>query len=209
MLEEKFIKTQQYVELTPENYDTFSNEYASLLITIGAEVDALFKLNCSIDPREQRSTIADYVSLAPEVVSIEVEIMDRELDTIVPFEKWDIEKPAQSLEWWQAYTSIKHDRESNRHLASQKNVLYALAALCLLENTMLKKIADEYKCKDVPFEYSKQFYIVGWEYNSSVYSKYEKDIYLHLDENNEADRSLVEMMKNFGMEGGLYEPAEE
>ena len=65
MLEERFIKTCQYAELTPDNYNTYSDEFASLLMAIGAEIDTLFKLNCGIDLKS-RSNIENYITLIPE-----------------------------------------------------------------------------------------------------------------------------------------------
>lgn len=49
MLEKKLINTFNYVELSTSNYSTFSNEYASLIQSIGAELDSFFKLYCSFN----------------------------------------------------------------------------------------------------------------------------------------------------------------
>ena len=43
-LEKKFINTLNYVEMSLENANTFSNEYAFLLQSIGAELDNFFKV---------------------------------------------------------------------------------------------------------------------------------------------------------------------
>lgn len=208
MLEDRFIRTCQFVELTPDNYDTFSNEYASLLMAIGAEIDVLFKLNCSIDV-EERSSIEKYISLQPLVKDIELEVVNREIETVKPFATWDITAPAKSLEWWQAYNKIKHGRGDNRQFASQRNVLFALAALCLLENYMLKKIALEYNCMNVPSEYSKLFYIIGWKYNSVTYNKNEKDLFFQIDETDEDDKKLLDLLRELGWDDVISSIPEE
>ena len=208
MLEERFIKTMQFVELCPENKDAFSNEYASLLMTIGAEVDCLFTLNCGFEPNEKKC-ISDYVTLEPLVKPWKIELLDRDLDPLAPFGEWNSDSPGKSLKWWQAYNAIKHARGDNRECGSQQKVLDYLAGLCLLENLMLKRISQKYSCKDVPSEYSKLFYIDGWEYNSTPYNKYETSIPLHLDRDNEEDRALVDALKNFGLEGDLFDPPDE
>lgn len=197
MLEEKFIKTERYVEIAPGNYNAFSNEYANLLISIGAEADELFKMNCGIE-HDERATINDYVMLKPEIEGAEVEILNREIDNIKPFYGWDNNQPAKSLTWWSAYNAVKHNRGDNRQEASMKNVLYALAALCVLENYMLKRIAVEYNCMDVPSEYSRLFYIKGWKYNSGIINKHEKDIYISFDEDDESDRKLLNKFEELG-----------
>ena len=44
-LEEKFINTTKYVEVTKDNYLTYSIEYTSLLLNICSEIDVIFKRN--------------------------------------------------------------------------------------------------------------------------------------------------------------------
>jgi hypothetical protein len=46
ILEEKFRITLNYVELDERNAFSFSNEYALLLQSIGAELDNFFKVYC-------------------------------------------------------------------------------------------------------------------------------------------------------------------
>ena len=59
MLEEKFVKTTKFVELDESNYNAFQNEYASLLQTIGSELDLFFKIFCGFD-QSNRITINCY-----------------------------------------------------------------------------------------------------------------------------------------------------
>lgn len=54
MLEKKFINTTMYVEVSTLNYSTFSNEYASLLQLIGAELDSFFKAYCGYDAEAKK-----------------------------------------------------------------------------------------------------------------------------------------------------------
>ena len=46
MLEDKFIDTMQYVELAPENYNAFSNEFASILMSVGAAISVSVLVGC-------------------------------------------------------------------------------------------------------------------------------------------------------------------
>ena len=46
-LEEKFINTTKYVEVTKDNYLTYSIEYTSLLLNICSEIDVIFKEICN------------------------------------------------------------------------------------------------------------------------------------------------------------------
>ena len=59
VLEEKFKNTLNYIELDWQNAGTFSNEYALLLQSIGAELDNFFKVYCGF-AAEDRKNMNDY-----------------------------------------------------------------------------------------------------------------------------------------------------
>ena len=164
-LEKRFIHTLNYVTLDDANNRTYSNEYASLLQGIGAELDSFFKVYCGFNLEEEK-TIADYVGI---VLSDYPDIRNQEIvlctgASIKPFKDWKVGTPAQSLKWWDAYNKIKHSRAINSKKASQGNVLKALAALYLLEMKYLKRIAATDKCIDIPDEQSALFTVKGWDY---------------------------------------------
>ena len=69
----------------------------------------------------------------------------------------EIDKNMQ-LPWWHAFTSIKHNRTEAFQKASLENCLNLLAALYLLENNLLLKIAKENKEMDIPNYPSALFY---------------------------------------------------
>lgn len=133
MLERKFIHTLNYVELSEENYKVFSNEYANLMYSIGAELDAFFKIYCSID---SKGTIKNYCKWITEnkkdLLNRSIYIHNKNI-VIRPLNGWSVESPGKSLSWWTAYTNIKHNRFQNKKDGSLKNVLYILGTLYLLE----------------------------------------------------------------------------
>lgn len=61
MLEDKFLATANFVEINPANFSSFSNEYALLLQSIGAELDNFFKVYCGFNLTD-RKTITDYIT---------------------------------------------------------------------------------------------------------------------------------------------------
>ena len=168
MLENKFLNTLNYVELSPKNYSTYSNEYAHLIQTIGAELDNCFKGYCGFAPHEIK-TITDYANLVinkwPEITKQAVKIGR---NRIVPFDGWNCAKAKQSLFWWEAFDKIKHSRVANFENASQKNTLYILAGLYMLEMKWFKEEADNNNEVDIMFETSRIFTLENWEtrYNS-------------------------------------------
>lgn len=166
MLEKKFVNTTMYVELSADNYATFSNEFASLLQLVGAELDSFFKVYCGYDP-EAKKNIADYARYIlaeyPDIKNQEIEIMGGEI-VVKPFETWDGSKAKQSLPWWEAFDNIKHNRIGNQKDASLKNVLNILSALYLLEMKYLSKISTEQNVPDIPDEESSIFMLKDWTF---------------------------------------------
>ena len=113
MLEKRFVESIEFVELHEDNFDAFSNGYALLIQAIGAELDTVFKEFCGFNTTDRKTVM-----------------------------NWDITQPAQSLQWWGAFTDVKHNRYEQLKQAKQENVLNILGALYLIEMLYLKKITD-------------------------------------------------------------------
>ena len=164
MLEDRFIHTIMYVELSEENFNTFSNEYAGLLQIIGAEIDSFFKVFCGFGQSDTKNIkdYAEYIfSEEPDVISQEIVICHADL-TVEPFEGWERDRPKQTLFWWQVYDNIKHGRAENKRNASQKCVLYALSALFTLETMYISRITYGTRQPDIPDTASNIFKLKHW-----------------------------------------------
>lgn len=165
VLEKRFIATTDYLELDPDNHDAFSNEFAALLQAIGAELDALFKVYCDFPP-EAYKNIGDYAKSIlpsyPEIINQEVTVAEIDI-VLTPFFGWTQEQAKQTLAWWDAFDRTKHNRAGNKKLASQINVLNALAALFLLERKYLSNLAGETEEIDIPDISSALFGLPDWE----------------------------------------------
>lgn len=163
LLERKFINTLNYVELSPQNYKTYSNEFAFLMQSIGAELDSFFKIYCDFLPTD-RKTISDYAAtMLQKDIGITTEtiiIMGKDI-TLTPFHNWNSATASQSLPWWQAFDKIKHSRVQNCSGASLKNCLNSLAALYLLETKYLIKITVGTDDFDIPDHSSELFIVKG------------------------------------------------
>lgn len=166
MLEKKFITTESYVALSQDNFNTFSNEYVSLLQLIGAELDVLFKQYCGFELEDYKNIshyASDILANDPEIRQQEIEVINGDM-VICPFENWQTEKAKQSLSWWEAYDEIKHNRIGKTAQASLKNVLNILGALYLIEMKYLKKISIENNEPDIPNEESSLFTLKNWQF---------------------------------------------
>lgn len=167
MLEEKFVETLNYVALSKDNENTYSNEYAALLQMIGAELDSFFKVYCKFGASEIKN-ISDYYQFVttdyPEILTQEIRVRSADL-TFRPFEGWNGIQAKQSLFWWLAFDNIKHSRTTNRKDANQKNTVYALSALFLLEMKYLSKITAQNNEMDIPDKKSQLFSLSDWKFN--------------------------------------------
>ena len=134
MLEKKFLETIEYVEIHTDNYGSFSNEFTMLLQAIGAELDNVFKVYCGFNLKD-RKNISDYAKIIlsdyPDIIRQIVKVKDRDI-ILIPFKNWNVERAAQSLQWWKAFDDIKHNRCENIKEGNLGNVLNILAALYLV-----------------------------------------------------------------------------
>ena len=164
MLEKRFIDSIEFAELHKDNFDTFSNGYALLIQVIGAELDTVFKKFCGFNTTD-RKTITDYaqhiLNNTPDIKGQKINVQEYDIE-IQPFVNWDISQPAKSLQWWEAFTDIKHDRHERLKQAKQENVLNILGALYLIEMMYLKKITDGTDKLDVFNEGSNLFTLKNW-----------------------------------------------
>ena len=170
MLEDKFLATTNYVEINSGNFSSFSNEYALLIQSIGAELDNFFKVYCCYNPTD-RKNIADYASFIladyTSITTQKIKVLGTDIE-LIPFQGWNETTPAKSLFWWSAFDKIKHNRHGNFTDANQKNVLNMLAALYLLEMKQFGKVAKESNGHldepDSPDERSQLFSLPEWSF---------------------------------------------
>lgn len=183
ILEEDFVESLRYVELSEANFNTYSNEYVKQLQSICSEFEILMKYYCRTLNSESRvKNIVDWervlfsVENQLELFTVSLEVQNLE-DRLKPFVDWMYESDnnRNAPFWWKDYTSIKHNRIdmhsglSNFNKANLKNVLYALAALCILNEVIYKKISiDTYNLYYRDKSNSKIFTLIGIESNGEV-----------------------------------------
>ena len=165
VLENRFINAVNYVALNSDNYNTYSFEFVNLILLIGSELDVTMKYLSGI-PEGDRASIQNYADKIlveyPEILTREIKIQGM-ADTCKPFEGWNVDHPADSLVGWNAYNSVKHGRVSNLKEAKLINVLNLLACLYVIENYVLKDVAEENDDIDIPDQDSKLFVLKDWK----------------------------------------------
>lgn len=193
VLEKELVEALDYVELNTNNYATTSIMFSKLLLSIGAEIDNVFR-ECS--GLTGRSNIGDYykfiIKRYPQIVNQQVKVKDTAI-VLKPYDGWNESKPAQSLLFWEKYNELKHDRVLNAQNASLETVLNALAGLFVME---LYRFYDIYKTHsdtftNIPndgFE-SKLFVLNAWD-KKMRFSKVKLDYSLYDEESGIHDFKL-------------------
>ncbi len=120
------------VEPDKNNFETFGNTIRNILILACTEFDSLMKLilkENNIENTNDRYSTKDYVSLLRPLKLREYSLSLKninEINTISPFLKWNKNNPTKSLNWYDAYNGIKHDRINNFKQAKLSNALDAI-----------------------------------------------------------------------------------
>lgn len=169
-LEEQFVATKKFVEFDISNSDTYSVEYLKLFQAVCSEIDVVAKILAEkFDPsfkEIENKNIQKWgyylQSAYPYLENISA-IFNGDYP-VIPWQNWKYEKYTdkkgslryrllQGKEtpfWWIAYNKVKHERTShfkdgkaNYSRANQKNLIYALAALFVLEKSYLESIAEK------------------------------------------------------------------
>ena len=177
-LEGEFLKTSKYVEISRDNFKTYSIEYYRQYQSICSEVDVVLKLFCKIINGEQRANkINQYAKIIlnnrTDFKNIEVKDIINCQINLKPWETWNIVgKKVKNPKWWQYYNRVKHERTSVGKdgemffkKANLKNVINSLAALYILERYIYRELCGgSNSCPTVPSIQSNLFNITteGW-----------------------------------------------
>ena len=126
-------KTVRFVEPTPDNFKTYSVEFARLYLAIGSEIDVVAKLLCNaVDPNAKLGGINTYRDVIlkgfPQVPDVELTATRSEV-SLVPWKDWSA---GTNPSWWACYNGVKHERDTHFRDANLENTLNALAGLMVL-----------------------------------------------------------------------------
>lgn len=132
-LSEDVERTARFVEPTPDNFKTYSIEFARLYLAIGSEIDVVAKLLChKADPLAKLNGIDSYrpVILAKygDFPEVEVSVPLGEL-SLTPWKEW---RNGANPGWWGQYNGVKHERDKYFKEANLQNTLNALGGLLVV-----------------------------------------------------------------------------
>lgn len=154
IIESEVINFFQYVEPNTKNEDTFSLHLYHLLVKICIEIENNFKGIIQANDYNKNPSnydITDYFKLNKYLKLNEYRTNNcyySLIGTEAPYEEWHTTS-YKPLTWYQAYNNVKHNRETNLHVANLKNVLSALTGLYVLLYAQFYSYADCITSKNI------------------------------------------------------------
>jgi len=139
LLQRSFLEIIEFVDLTKENFQVYSDRISALIRNCGGEIDSICK---HIVPAGYDSNIAGWRAYLEKEFCISNVTLNvpRLYEHIRPFREFSIGK---SPDWWKNYTELKHNRGVGYRKANLKTALELLGALLLLNIIHLEPIFDQ------------------------------------------------------------------
>lgn len=125
------------VEPSETNFESYGHKIRELLILACTEVEYLL-LRILMEngyPKKKTYNTTDYIQCLPILKLNEYKVILGQypnLKIFQPFFNWNTQSPTQTLEWYDAYNSVKHNRGGSLKNANFKNLLDAIAAIHIL-----------------------------------------------------------------------------
>lgn len=134
----QLFKTFEFIEPTASNFDTYSHQIRQVILLACMEVEtswtAILKTH---NYQSERLTTNDYVKLLEPLRLSKYQVyfpLYPEIGIVTPFKNWNADKPTSSLDWYNDYNKIKHDRENNFSKSKLINALSAVAAVAIMHH---------------------------------------------------------------------------
>ena len=150
----------------PDNLNSYGSAIRDLLILACTEVEAQWKaiaIENHLPPILKHFNTKDYVKLLPAMKLNEYGISLLRYPGnpfVFPFNNWNPADPTQSLDWYNAYNQVKHDREAHFKEATLGRAIYAVAACLVLLAAQFGEHNLRHFQLESPFHFQK---IAHWE----------------------------------------------
>jgi len=124
-------KCSRFVHFSEDNYETYSIEFARIIMASSSEFDTVIKLICnSIDASRKPDNMPAYYPILhskyPKFTTFEVNVPRYKL-TLYPWKEWTVN---QRPDWWsKGYNKIKHERDQYFEKANLFNALSSVSGL--------------------------------------------------------------------------------
>jgi len=123
----------RYVDICENNFETYSIEFAKIIMIAASEIDSVCKEFCKlIDPTKKPDRIKKYADIIlskyPNIIEMEIVLPNYNISRR-PFENWS---NTSSPNWWKNNTDIKHNRTEYFYKANLVNSIDSVGGLLIL-----------------------------------------------------------------------------
>lgn len=134
----------RFIEPCEDNYQTYSQELARLLIASASEIDVLLKTLCDeIEPAANADKIGKYETVIrnslPQLFDFKLRVPRWGLE-LTPWIDWDANN---SPRWWTACNKVKHHRGAEYKRANLKHTLNSIGALFIVNLYFHRQHAEQ------------------------------------------------------------------
>lgn len=161
------------IEPSSDNMNVYGNALRNIIILSCTEIDAMLRNIMKSNGYEKKNdnySTNDYIKLK-EILKIDDYVLSLNffdsLGSFSPFKEWNKQSPTTSIQWYDAYNKIKHNRDHNFAHANLRNAINSVIAFAIIlmaqygwDNAFWKrKFDDIFKIKNVPRWNIEEFYI--------------------------------------------------
>ena len=136
-LEADFGVLSRYVEISQQNYSTYSIEIAKLLMTVTQECDVLLKQLSGLTSGSEQDYRTKLLSSMPNITKIKIRHIVSNI-VVQPYNSWSLSQPPTTPTWWTGNNKVKHERHNKFDQANIENLLGAFSGL-YVANLILHK----------------------------------------------------------------------
>ena len=150
LLEKDLITISESIELAEDNYNTYGPRLVQLILSTGSELEAALRdFAVAFRPKHRaamrkRVLMTDYKALLVDNAKEEFSSARvRFLNTGIELRPWSALENGRycSLDWWNGYNSVKHERNECYERANLRTALGLIAALFVV-NIYLDEVLD-------------------------------------------------------------------
>lgn len=128
----------KHVEPATDNLNVFGHKIRELLILACTEVESAWRsvLEANSASKKRSYNTADYYRTKAPLRLDQWAVALKDYPNIgefSPFLEWNKENSTKSLPWYDSYNATKHNRETNFSRANLKDLIYAIAALHIMQ----------------------------------------------------------------------------
>lgn len=145
--------TRRFVAASYENKNTYSDEFAKIILLSCSEIDSILKIICKlkgVEKKDSEYNMKLYVQVLSEFKNIRESAYSPDLSTYIdekalivyPFKEMDNHKKYGGLEWWSAYQALKHNRLESATSGNLYNAVSSVAAHYTLIRILIEFLHD-------------------------------------------------------------------